>query len=73
MKIFCETKKEFIDTESLENLVWMGDAPVSESALRTLIYRLNKKLRHKLIEHVPSLGYRIRCDIQPASNQERPF
>lgn len=59
VKIFCQSKKQLLDTASLINLIWMGDAPLSENALRTLIYRLNKKLKHKLFEYIPPIGYRI--------------
>ena len=59
IKIFCQSKKQLLDTASLNNLIWMGDTPLSESALRTLIYRLNKKLKHKLFEYIPPTGYRI--------------
>ncbi len=38
--------------------IWKGNT-VSDSALRTLLYRLRGKLEYLLIETVPSFGFRI--------------
>jgi len=52
-------KGKVVTLKILEEIVWQGEA-VSSSALRTLQYRLHKKLSCKLIETVPAFGLRIR-------------
>jgi len=59
VETFLQHKEEAISSESLSNLVWMGDTPTSENALRTLIYRFNKKLPSKLIESTSFSRYRL--------------
>ncbi len=51
-------KGNLVSFSELENLIWT-ESVVSESALRTLIYRLRSKLEYKLIETVPSFGCKI--------------
>ena len=59
IEVFCKHKKQTISASSLINLIWMGDAHYAESTLRTLFYRLNKKLKHTLFETIPYVGYRL--------------
>ena len=49
---------QLVSLEKLEYLLWQGN-PVSESSLRTTIYRLRNKLEHKIIETVPSFGIKL--------------
>ena len=58
LSVLLEAKGQIVTLESLEYLLW-SDASVSDSTLRTLIYRLRAKLEHKLIETIPSVGCRL--------------
>jgi DNA-binding response OmpR family regulator len=49
---------EAVSYDILEDHIWEG-AIISESAFRTLLYRLNLKLDYKLIESLPSYGCRL--------------
>ena len=58
LNILIEAKGEIVPFSILEQYIWEGN-PVSDSALRTLLYRLRGKLEYRLIETVPSFGFRI--------------
>ena len=58
LEILIEAKGDIVSFTTLEYHIWEGN-PVSDSALRTLLYRLRGKLEHRLIETVPSFGFRI--------------
>ena len=58
LKILIESKGEFVSFEELASRIWTNNA-ISDSTLRTLIYRLRGKLEYKVIESMPSLGCRI--------------
>ena len=58
LEILIEAKGEIVPFSTLEHHIWQGN-PVSDSALRTLLYRLRGKLEYRLIETVPSFGFRI--------------
>lgn len=60
LNILIEARGGIISFSNLEYTIW-PDAPVSNSALRTLIYRLRSKLEYKLIETIPSIG----CKLSP--------
>jgi len=47
-----------VSFKELEYLLWQNN-PVSDSSLRTIIYRLRNKLEYKLIETIPSIGIRL--------------
>lgn len=49
---------ELVSFDKLEYNLWEGN-PVSESSLRTTVYRLRNKLKHKIIETVPSFGIKF--------------
>jgi len=49
---------QLVSLEKLEYILWQGN-PVSESSLRTTVYRLRNKLEHKIIETVPSFGIKL--------------
>ncbi len=58
LEMLIEEKGDIVPFSVLENHVWEGN-PISDSALRTLIYRLRGKLDYLLIETVPSFGFRL--------------
>lgn len=72
VEIFCQSKKQIIDTTSLTNLIWMGETPVAENALRNIIYQLNCQLQYKLLEHVSPFGYRVITYPTSPSDEEMP-
>ncbi len=72
VEIFCQSKKQIIDTASLNNLIWMGEIPTADNALRNIIYQLNRKLKYKLLEHVSPAGYRVISYPTPPSDEEMP-
>ncbi|WP_419764704.1 MAG: response regulator [Arcobacter sp.] len=58
LKILIESKEEIVSFEELESRIWTTNT-ISDSTLRTLIYRLRGKLEYKLIETIPNMGCRI--------------
>lgn len=58
LHILVEAKGAVVSFNILEELIWGGSAK-SESAFRTLLYRLNLKLDCKLIESLSSYGCRL--------------
>ncbi len=58
LTILVEAKGSIVSFSNLEYYIW-PDAPVSNSALRTLIYRLRSKLEYKLVETIPSIGCKL--------------
>lgn len=58
LEMLIEAKGDIIPFSTLEHHIWQGD-PVSDSALRTLLYRLRGKLEYLLIETVPSFGFKL--------------
>ena len=61
ISILIEAKGKLVPLEVVESLIWIK-APVSDSALRTLMYRLRTKVEYKLIETVPYYGCKILLD-----------
>lgn len=55
LKILVESKGKIVPFADIEYKIW-GNNTVSNSTLRTLIYRLRAKLEHKLIETIPNVG-----------------
>lgn len=60
LKILIDAKGKSISFEDLESFIWRNNH-VSNSALRTLIYRLRSKLEYKIIETIPTVGCRVKC------------
>jgi DNA-binding response OmpR family regulator len=58
LSLLIEAKGSILSFTDLEYLIW-PDNPVSNSALRTLIYRLRIKLEYKLIDTIPSVGCKL--------------
>jgi len=50
LKLLIDSKDSIVDYETIESKIW-GEKTVSDSALRTLIYRLRGKLNYKLIKN----------------------
>ncbi len=57
-RLLLDAAGNVVPFQILEELIWEGQ-PVSDSTLRTLIYRLKTKLDPRLIETVPRLGCRL--------------
>ena len=58
LEMLIEAKGNIVPFATLEQYIWRGNS-VSDSALRTLLYRLRGKLEYLLIETVPSFGFRL--------------
>jgi len=58
LKLLIDAKGQFMTFTTLENEIWR-DKIVSDSALRTLIYRLRSKLKYDLIENKFNYGVRL--------------
>jgi len=58
LSILIAAKGQIVPLETLEYLIWPTGS-VSNSTLRTLIYRLRTKLEYKLIEIVPFAGCKL--------------
>ena len=58
LDILYKEKGNIVPFETIEYLIW-EDASVSDSTLRTLIYRLRSKLEYKLIETIPLHGCKL--------------
>lgn len=58
LELLMESKGNIVPFYTLEEHIWEGN-PVSNSALRTLLYRLRGKLDYKLIETIPSFGLKL--------------
>ena len=58
LEMLIEAEGEIVPFATLERHIWLGNT-VSDSALRTLLYRLRGKLEYMLIETIPSFGFRI--------------
>lgn len=58
LNILVEANGTLVSIEKLEHHLWPDNA-VSDSTLRTLIYRLRGKLEYKLIKTIPFEGFRL--------------
>ena len=58
LTILVEAKGRIVSFREIEYILW-PDAPISDSTLRTLIYRLRTKLEYKIIETISSVGCKI--------------
>lgn len=61
LEILIKAKGSLVPFSTIEYYIW-GDTSVSDSTLRTLLYRLRSKFDHKLIETIPSLGCKINME-----------
>lgn len=55
VKILIEANGQLVPFKDIEYQIWPDD-PISNSTLRTLIYRTRAKLEYKFIETIPSFG-----------------
>ncbi len=58
LTLLVEARGTIVPFREIEYDIW-PDTPVSDSALRTLLYRLRSKLDYKLIETIPSIGCKL--------------
>lgn len=58
LTILVEAKGQIVSFRYLEYLLW-PDGTISDSTLRTLIYRLRTKMDYKIIETISSIGCKI--------------
>lgn len=58
LKVLLEAQKEVVFFKDIEHEVWKNK-PIKDSTLRTIVYRLRKKLPTNLIETVPHIGFKI--------------
>lgn len=58
LEVLIKAKGTTVPFESIEHYIW-GNNSISDSTLRTLLYRLRSKFNHQLIETSPSLGCRL--------------
>ncbi len=56
--ILVEARGSIVSLREMEYYIW-PDAPVSNSTIRTLLYRLRAKIEYKLIETIPSIGCKL--------------
>lgn len=59
LSILLDAEGVAVSYRAIEAQLWQENLPRSESALRTVVYKLHKKLGYKPIEAIPSYGYRI--------------
>lgn len=61
LKLLYGSKNNIVPMHTIEYTIW-PDELVSQSTVRTLLYRLRTKLNHKLIETIPSFGCKINIE-----------
>ena len=62
LEVLLKAKGEIVPFSVIEHYIWF-DKSISDSTLRTLIYRIRSKFNHKLIETITSLGCRIHIEL----------
>jgi DNA-binding response OmpR family regulator len=58
LEILIKAKGTLVPFAAIEHYIW-GSNSVSDSTLRTLLYRLRSKFEHKLIETIPTIGCKL--------------
>lgn len=58
LRLLISADGQMVPFSTIEEYIWQGDYK-SSSAFRTLVYRLRSKLEFKLIESIPSFGYKL--------------
>lgn len=58
IKILVEANEQVVPFPQIEYLIWANET-ISDSTLRTLIYRTRAKLDYKFIETIPSMGCKL--------------
>lgn len=59
LKILIQSKEKVVSFETIEHLIWY-DKVVSDSSVRTLLYRLRKKLNNDIIETIHTFGCKLK-------------
>lgn len=59
LSILINANHNIVQNSTLEEAIWNGNIP-SQSALRTLVYRLKGKLGNNIIEVIYGYGYRLK-------------
>lgn len=59
LKLLISANGKIVPFSTIEEHIWQSNT-VSESTFRTLVYRLRSKLEFKLIETIPSFGYKLK-------------
>lgn len=58
LQLLIHARGSILSFQDIEHQLWPAES-ISQSTLRTLIYRMRTKLEHRLIETIPSLGCKI--------------
>ncbi|QKF83254.1 DNA-binding response regulator [Halarcobacter ebronensis] len=58
LRILIEANNNVVSFSELEQRIW-PNSTISDSTLRTLVYRLRSKLEHKIIETIQKVGCRL--------------
>lgn len=58
LEILIKAKGTLVPFSTIEHYIW-GNNTVSDSTLRTLLYRLRSKFEYKLIETIPTIGCKL--------------
>ena len=61
LEVLLKAKGELVPFSAIEHYIWLNKS-ISDSTLRTLIYRIRSKFNHKLIETITSLGCKINIE-----------
>ncbi len=61
LEVLLKAKGELVPFSAIEHYIWLNKS-ISDSTLRTLIYRIRTKFNHKLIETITSLGCKINIE-----------
>ncbi len=61
MDYMIQSKGITVPFKALEDYIWNGNI-VSDSSLRTLVYRLRMKFNFKVIENIHSVGFRLKLN-----------
>ena len=59
LKLLIRLRGRIVDYLTIENEIW-GSEKVSNTSIRSLVYRLRNKLEHKLIESEHNMGIRLK-------------
>jgi DNA-binding response OmpR family regulator len=62
LEILITAKGELVPFSTIEHFIWV-EKSISDSTLRTLLYRLRNKFDHELIETIPSLGCKLNFEL----------
>ena len=58
LQLLIDARGQIVSLSTIEDYIW-PEKNMSNSAFRTLVYRLRCKLEFKLIETIPSFGYKL--------------